>query len=409
VVQIFTVLRFVAGAVGARINRLMIVQIAGLALLSGLLTERLIGPLLEAVENSLWFRITALLCVTLVLISSSAVLHRTLLPSAMGYLRRQPLQSMHLGLAILPWAMILAWPFAVISWLANPQQTLAIATAWLAGAILVVSLVGGSWRLQALAIFCGSLTIVILMAVTPGIAPVLLLPLLLLTPALMGSHIRTSTFARQRLSVFRVRTDRGILQALLRLDIQVLLLSWRQWLSSILYPLAGAAYLVVIVLNGNCLSECQRNGSLIVVSLAVLSSTALLASLTANWGARIIAPERVVPTRLRLASLFLVAALPPALIALALQPLSIHFVAFMQVGIVAGIALLISLWNPDRASEVGLVALFLFPWVAVILMLDGWIRPAVMLALLLILAVAIHWRGKRLRLRLQSAWHGLKY
>lgn len=407
--QIFTAFRFVAGAVGARVNRLMIVQIAGLALLSGLLTERLIGPLLAAIESSLWFRMTALLCITLAFMTSSAVLHRTLLPSVMGYLRRQPLHTAHLGLAILPWALILAWPFAFVSWLADPQQILAIATAWLAGAILLVSLAGGSRRLLALAIFCGSLIVVLVTAAVPVIATGLLLPLMLLAPVLLGWNIRTGVFTRQRLSTYLVRTDQGILQALLQLDVQVLLLSWRQWLSSAFYPLAGVAYLVVITLNGNCHSGCQRNGSLIVVSLAVLNSATLLASLMAIWGEKIIAPERVVPTRLRLASLFLVAALPPALIALALLPLSSYFGAFMQVGIVAGIALLISLWNPDRASKTGLVALFLFPCVAGILVLDWWIRPAVMFALVLILVAAIDWRGKRLRYRLQSAWHGLEY
>ncbi|MEE9322291.1 MAG: hypothetical protein V3U76_17765 [Granulosicoccus sp.] len=404
--QAFAVVRFVALAVGPRVNRLMIVQVVGLTLFAGVLTERLITPFLMAIEESVHFRLVVLLCISLAFVTSSAVLSRTLLPPAIASLRRQPLRVVNPGFALMPWAMILSWPFAFILWIGGSDQTVAICTGWLASAVAVASLACRSRHWQVIAILSGSLIVVLVAATAQTVLVFVVAPLVLVTPLFIGYISRTFTAYHRNQRTTAARADNSILQALLHIDYQVLAMSWRQWLPSIMQPLAGVAFMAIVWLNENCRDECQDNGSLIVVSLAVLSSAAILSSLVTIWGARVIAPDRVVPTRLRLASLFLVASTPPALMAFLLLPLSGYSSSFLQVSIVAAVALLVSLWNPDRASKVGLAALCLFPCTTIFLMLEWWSRSIVMIVVLVILLIAIDWRGKLLRRRLQRAWRG---
>lgn len=123
--------------IGPRVNRLLIAQLVAVTLVGGLAT-RLIAPLIDALRQSAELRAAAFIALAVALLLFRRVLHRGLCLESIASLRRQPLGDFAFALLVLPWAVPLAWWWALLAWLGHPERLSVVAAIWLLGALAVV-------------------------------------------------------------------------------------------------------------------------------------------------------------------------------------------------------------------------------------------------------------------------------
>ena len=389
-----------ARSIGPRVHRLLLAQLLIVTLVAGI-NGRSIAQLLPALRADADLRAGALVLVALTMLFARSSLRAALCPTSLVSLRRQPLGAGSFALLALPWAVPLAWPWGLILGLGHPGDiVVAIAGASL-GALAVCGIAGaGSWR-AAVAWTATTLLTGLLLDRAPAFAwPVLMLAGSV-GAGLAGRGVRQALAglapagAGSTRAGVRPAAARTPLGALLALDRYSLGLD-RQWTSAALFPLLATLYVIVLDANGNCRGDCLDIAVVLVVSLAVRLPVAVLDTLRRVQGRHFVVPDRVVSTRLRLASLFVVAVVSLAPFVLVLAVLAREPAALPHAAAVALVALYRQLCDTTRAATPGpLVWLLAVPTAIVLLPAELRVVASALVATAFALLAAR--RGRRLR------------
>jgi len=389
-----TAARWSVRAIGPRVGLLLLSQLVTLTLAGGL-AQRVLEAIVASLRASPDARAIAFGLIALATLSGSVPLRRALCPASLAALRRQPLGDPSFAWLRLPWTLMLVWPSAMVLWLGHPDRPLVVAAGWFAVAAGTLGVASSArWRTAAA------------WAALPFVAACLVdRHGAFAWPAIaVFATIVTWPLARAVRTVLegpspffggdtgRARTPLGVLLGLDRAALGTSL----HWLRPLWPPLAGLLYVVVVVGNGNCRGDCPATAGVIVTTLGLGLVVATLGALHQVHGTRLLVPDRIVSTRLRLASLFVASVTPLVPIALALALITRSPLPLTQALTVTLAVLWVQLGDPARAPALGPALYLLVVPVAI-----PWLPPATRLAasvvVLLVLTLLVERRAATAR------------
>ena len=392
-----------ARSIGPRVHRLLLAQLLLVTLVAGI-NWRSVEQLLGALGTDPDLRSAALASIALATLSARRAHRRALCPVSLVSLRRQPLGDAGFAVLALPWAVALAWPWMLVPWLGHPDDLVVTVAVGTLGALCVSGTAAAPAGRAILVWAPATLAPALLVDRTAIPAwPVLLLAgfpgAWLAGREIRGALADVSSGRTARRGVGdRSGTVGTPLGALLALDRHVLAahLQWPAWLAAIPFPLAATAYAIVLGANGNCSATCPDAAAVIVFTLCAGLPVLILDTLRRVQGAHFLVPDRVVPTRVRLASLFLVASASLVPFALALAPLAREPAALPHAAAVALAALYLQLGDLSRPATLGPLAWLLLVPTSIVL-LPAALRFPMSALVALGLAALVARRGKRVR------------
>jgi len=398
-----------ARAVGPCVRALLIPQLVAFVLVAGLASGALDalvnGVLLEPLPRAL-----LLSGLALAIALSRESYRRALCPEAVAALRRQPLGGGAFALLVLPWALPLAWPWALIAVIAHPSSGGVLVATTLAGVLVIVGAASAARFLPLTSWTLLPLAVALVADHHPSLAWPLAFALVTVGVPLAG---RTLRHGAGRIAVaMSPRTRRGTvarrlrghrpyrtpMTALVGIDTELLRSMAARWLGALLLPTLCTAYLLVLRHNGNCGAECTDGAALLILASGALPGVAVLATLRRCHGTkRLLVPDRIVPTRLRLGTLALVTLAPSLPFAVVLGLLSREAALLPHAITVVAAVLFVQLLRPDREGDIALVLWFVLPPTLALLLTSGIARVLIALVVAASLVALVDRRAAALR------------
>lgn len=392
-------LRWTLRAIGPRVARLLLAQTIALTIFSGLALHVVQG-MIESLRESPEPRAITYAVLALTLFFSSRPLRHALCPPSLALLRRQPVADASISWPRLLGALLIAWPSAAVVWLGHPDKVLVILAVWIAAAIATLGVISAASRRARLMWAALALGVPVLVDAFPTLVWLVLPALAFLAHWPLARRVRAAAAWQAPNAAgtsHRVRTPFG---ALLALDVTVLLKSLH-WLSASLLPLAGLCYVVITSLNGNCEGSCLNAAGVVVTTLGIGLVIEIFDALRLTQGLRLLVPNRIVDTRLRLASLVVTTGAPLIFIATLLSIIAKNPLPLLHAFTVVLAVMWVQLGNPKRRASIGLVLCLLLlptgiPW------LPEAIQLLASVAVLIVLIVLVDRRGAKTRSALSA-------
>ena len=398
-----SLLAWAAGSIGPRVARLLLAQLLLLTLVAGV-NSRLFAQLVPALRADADLRTATLASIAIAVAASRHPLRHALCPPSLAALRRQPLGTASFALLALPWAAPLAWSWALVPALGHLDAPHVAITAWLLGTLAVGGVAAATTRGALATWTLVPLALTLLVDRVDALALPVLIAAATFGAREAGRSVRLALVPERGAplrSAGRAPLADTPLGALLTLDASVLR-TRLHWLWTAPLPIVIALYVLVLDVNGNCRGDCLDRAALVATTFGAGCAVAVLDALRHVHGARLLAPDRVVPTRLRLASLFLVT-LAPLLPFVAVLAVRAGEVSLLPHAAAVALAVLwLQLRDTTRAAELGPLAWTLLALTAVALLPDT-LRLASSTALAIALAALVDRRGRRLRAELAAA------